>query len=32
MQSAIKNDNSQQGVPIKDDLGDLDPLWSQHKI
>lgn len=32
MQSAIKNDDSQQGVPKKDDLGDLDPLWSQHKI
>ncbi|XP_043073303.1 tyrosine-protein phosphatase non-receptor type 23b [Puntigrus tetrazona] len=30
MQSTIKNDDSQQGVPKKDDLGDLDPFWSQH--
>ncbi len=31
-QDTMQSDDSQQGVPKKDDLGDLDPLWSQHKI
>lgn len=32
MQITNKNDDLPQGVPKNDDLGDLDALWSQHKI